>query len=206
MSPAADEAAAAQGTGPRRCPELPPRGTLTCHSFGSAAELGPGAFRQHFWGLVIFRGFLLLRHRGAGGRPGLRRWHRRDRPRGRARGLGHLCKRNGVRAEPPGATRTPSPAPDTAHGTGQGVRALIPKPHPCRTQEKGKSWSTRRDLGLLGTGTAAASPRSCSPRCSASGSAAPSQKPSQALTFLLQKAEGSGYTPQLKLDFSSPFP
>lgn len=55
-----------------------------------------------------------------------------------------------------------------------------------RVHSAGKSWSTVRDLGLLGVGIGAASLCSRSPRCNTSSSAAPSsQKPSRGPTFLL---------------------
>lgn len=198
-----------QSTGTWRCPDLhvaSRRETLTCHSFGSACELGTGALRQDFLGFIIFQGFLLLRRpgagSGAGGRRGLCRGCRWRLPRRRARGLAHLCKRNGAGAEHPGlhpaagraphspkptATRSTSPA--AANGTGWCFGTLISGMSQIqpplillqpRVHSWGKSWSTVRDLGLPGMVTGAASP--C---CNASGLAAPSQKPSQGPTFLL---------------------
>lgn len=118
MSPVTDEMAAAQSTDTRRCPEphvMPRREKLTCHSFGSACELGTGALRQDFLGLIIFQGFLLLRRRGAGsgarGRPGLCRGGRWRLPGRRARGLTRLCKRNRAGAEHPGVQRAAGRAP-----------------------------------------------------------------------------------------------
>lgn len=106
----------------RALPGSAGEGALTCHSFGSARELGPGrcrAVRQHFVGLlIIFWALLLPGGRGASGGPGLRRGGRWR----RARGLARLCKRNGVGAErlgvPPGCTPlaiTPA-VPDHAKG------------------------------------------------------------------------------------------
>lgn len=167
--------------------------TLTCHSLGSTGELGTGALRQDFLGLIIFLGFLLLRCRRTGGQPGLCRWCR---PRRRARGLTRLCKRNRAGAERPGVHRPVGRAPQTtaAHSTAPAaansagwcfgtlilgiIHLHIPTAFAAQSSQWGKSWSPARGPGWLAMGMGAASLCSRSPRCDTSSSAATSQKPS----------------------------
>lgn len=187
---------------------MPPRReTLTCHSFGSTCKLGLGALRQDFSGLIIFQGFLILRRcragRGAGGQPGLCRRCRWRLPRRRLRGLARLCKRNRVGDEHPGVHH--ATGRDPSHPNPQQPRAAANSASRCfgtlisgmsqiqppllvlqpGVHSGRKSWSPARDFGLLGMGIGAASLCSHSPRCNASSSAAPSQKPSRGPTFLL---------------------
>lgn len=153
-------------------------GALTCHSFGSARELGPGrrrAVRQRFAGLVVvFWALLVPGGRGAGGRPGLRRGGRWR----RARGLARLCKRNGVGAErlgvPPGCIPLPSrPLCRTTPGVVfSGInQSHLPPSHP--STRLGEQRDRREGFG---GGVGAVRLCSRSPCCNASGVRAPSPK------------------------------